>query len=110
MFGLAWAFVTHTDRPLAPKWVYCVRWDGQEHRRLTTPGDLQHVEALVTQYRGCQVLHLAFEACGFGYEIAWWAQEPQIGVTVIAPSWMERAPGLQVAAGGAITALTNALA
>lgn len=77
------------------KWVYCVRWDGQEQRRLTTPGELKHVEALVAHYRGCPV-HLAFEACGFGYEIAWWAQEQSIGVTVIAPSRMERAPGLQV--------------
>jgi transposase len=41
-------------------------------------------------------VHLAFEACGFGYEIAWWAQAQQIGVTVIAPSRLERAPGLQV--------------
>jgi transposase len=77
------------------KWVYCVRWGGQEQRWLTTPGDRKHVEALVAQYRGCPV-HLAFEACGFGYEIAWWAEQQQIGVTVIAPSRMERAPGLQV--------------
>ena len=77
------------------KWVYCVRWSGQEQRRLTTPAQRPHVEALVAQYRGCPV-HLAFEACGFGYEIAWWAQEQQIGVTVIAPSRMERAPGRQV--------------
>jgi transposase len=77
------------------KWVYCVRWGGQEQRRLTTPGALPHVEALVAQYPGCSV-HLAFEACGFGYEIAWWAAAHQIGVTVIAPSRLERAPGRQV--------------
>ncbi len=77
------------------KWVYCVRWGGQEQRRLTTPAELKHVQALVAQYRGCPV-HIAFEACGFGYEIAWWAQEQQLGVTVIAPSRMERTPGLQV--------------
>jgi hypothetical protein len=53
------------------------------------------VEALVAQYRGCAV-HLAFEACGFGCEIAWWAQARQLGVTVIAPSRLERAPGLAV--------------
>lgn len=46
-------------------------------------------------YPNCAV-HLAFEACGFGYEQAWWARENGIAVTVIAPSRMERAPGLQV--------------
>jgi hypothetical protein len=56
---------------------------------------LKPVEAVVTQYAGGSV-HLAFEACGFGYEIAWWAAEHQIDVTVIAPSRMERAPGRQV--------------
>ena len=77
------------------KWVYCVRWGGQEQRRLTTPAELKHVQALGAQYRGCPV-HITFEACGFGYEIAWWAQEQQMAVTVIAPSRMERTPGLQV--------------
>ena len=41
-------------------------------------------------------VHLAFEACGFGYELAWWAREEKIAVTVIAPSRMERPPGLSV--------------
>jgi transposase len=50
---------------------------------------------LVAQYQDCSV-HIAFEACGFGYEIAWRAREQGIAVTVIAPSRMERAPGLQV--------------
>lgn len=77
------------------KWVYCVRWGGQEQRRRTTPALLTHVQALVGQYEGCRV-HLTFEACGFGYEIAWWAQKQQLSATVIAPSRMERAPGLQV--------------
>jgi transposase len=77
------------------KWVYAVRWGGQERRRLTTPAELKHLQALVGQYEGCPV-HLAYEACGFGYEIAWWAQAHDIGITVIAPSRMERAPGLQV--------------
>ena len=77
------------------KWVYCVRWEGEERRRLTTPAELKHVQALVGEYTGCPV-HLTFEACGFGYEIAWWAQEQNISVTVIAPSRVERAPGLQV--------------
>ncbi len=77
------------------KWVYCVRWEGQEQRRLTTPGAPTHVAALVAQDPGCSV-PLAFEACGFGDEIAWWAAAQQIGVTVIAPSRLERAPGRQV--------------
>ena len=77
------------------KWVYAVRWGGQERRRLTTPAELTHLQALVGQYAGCPV-HVAYEACGFGYEIAWWAQAHHLGITVIAPSRMERAPGLQV--------------
>jgi transposase len=77
------------------KWVYCVRWGGQEQHRQTTPAELKHVQALVARYPGCPV-HLAFEACGFGYEIAWWAQAQGIAVTVVAPSRMERTPGLQV--------------
>ena len=31
------------------KWVYCVRWGGQEQRRLTTPAALTHLQALVAQ-------------------------------------------------------------
>jgi transposase len=77
------------------KWVYCVRWEGAERLRLSTSGEIKHLQALVRRYVGCPV-HLAFEACGFGYEIAWWARAEQIAVTVIAPSRMERAPGLQV--------------
>ena len=72
------------------KWVYCVRWGGQEQRWLTTPGDRKHVEALVAQYRGCPV-HLAFEACGFGYEIAWWAEQPVLAGVVHGPSIIGRA-------------------
>jgi transposase len=77
------------------KLVYCVRWDGAEQRRLSTPFGLSHVGAVVEQYSGCQ-LHVAYEACGFGYELAWWLESQHIGVTVIAPSRMERAPGAQV--------------
>jgi len=77
------------------KWVYCVRWQGAERLRLSTSGELKHLQALVRRYEGCPV-HLAFEACGFGYEVAWWAREERSAVTVIAPSRMERAPGLQV--------------
>jgi transposase len=76
------------------KLVYCVRWNGTE-RRLSTPAELHHLQAVVEQYRECQ-LHVAYEACGFGYEPAWWLQEQNVAVTVIAPSRVERAPGLGV--------------
>jgi len=77
------------------KLVYCLRWNGAEQRRLSTPAALKHLQAVVAQYRHCQ-LHVAYEACGFGYEPAWWLQEQQVAVTVIAPSRVERAPGLAV--------------
>ncbi len=77
------------------KLVYCVRWNGAEQRRLTTPAQLHHLQAVVAQYRDCQ-LHVAYEACGFGYEPAWWLREQNMAVTVIAPSRVERAPGLGV--------------
>jgi len=77
------------------KLVFCVRWDGAEQRRLSTPMGLEHVRTLVEQYRECAV-HVAYEACGFGFEIAWWLQEHGVATTVIAPSRMERAPGLAV--------------
>lgn len=70
------------------KAVYCLRWAGSEQRRLSTPWGVEH-------YRGCQ-LHVAYEACGFGYELAWWLQEHGVRVSVIAPSRVERVPGLQV--------------
>jgi len=68
-----------------------VRWEGAERLRLSASGEIKHLQALGRRYEGCPV-RLAFEACGFGYELAWWAQEEQIAVTVIAPSRMERAP------------------
>jgi transposase len=77
------------------KLVYCVRWGGAEQRRLSTPMGLEHIRALVEQYHDCRV-HVVYEACGFGYEIAWWLQEHGVATTVIAPSRMERAPGLAV--------------
>ena len=77
------------------KLVCCVRWGGAEQRQLSTPMGLEHVRALVEQYRDCCV-HVAYEACGFGYEIAWWLQEHGVGVTVIAPSRVERVAGLSV--------------
>jgi len=77
------------------KAVYCLRWDGSEQRRLSTPLGIEHVRAVGQQYRGCQ-MHVAYEACGFGYELAWWLQEHAVAVSVIAPSRVERIPGLQV--------------
>lgn len=77
------------------KWAFNVRWGGVEQRRLSTPGSLEHLQALVHSYAGCRV-SVAYEACGFGYEIAWWCQEQVIAVTVIPPSTLERAPGAHV--------------
>jgi transposase len=77
------------------KAVYCLRWEGSEQRRLSTPLGIEHVAAAAEHYRG-GALHVAYEACGFGYELAWWLQEHGVRVSVIAPSRVERAPGLQV--------------
>lgn len=77
------------------KWVYCVRFGGQVRRRLSTPGELCHLQSLVAEYSSSK-LHVVYEACGFGFEIAWWLQEQQVDVMVIAPSKVERAPGPRV--------------
>jgi transposase len=77
------------------KLVYCVRWEGAERRRLSTPYGLEHVRAVVQQYQDCR-LHVVYEACGFGYAVAWWLRSEGIDTTVIAPSRVERAPGLAV--------------
>lgn len=78
------------------KLVYCVRWGGAEQHRLSTPLGVEHVRALVERYHDCR-LHVAYEACGFGYEIAWWLQaQPGVTVTVVAPSRVERPPGRAV--------------
>jgi transposase len=83
------------------KWVYACRWEGQERRRFASPGALQHLQALVHEYqeRGCEV-HVVYEACGFGYEIAWWLEEQKARVIVVPPSTIERAPGAQVKTDG----------
>lgn len=84
------------------KWVYVCRWKGQEQRRLSTPGEIGHLQALVREYldRDCRV-KLVYEACGFGYEIAWWLQEqPRAEVLVVAPSTVEKAPGAGVKTDG----------
>jgi transposase len=77
------------------KAVYCLRWDGGEQRRLSTPLGINHVLPVVEQYRDCK-LHVAYEACGFGYELAWKLREHGVRVSVIAPSRIERAPGRRV--------------
>jgi len=77
------------------KWVYACRWGGEEQRRLSTAGELRHLQALVGEYAHGQV-ELIYEACGFGYEIAWWAEERGIAVTVVPPSTVEKAPGAGV--------------
>lgn len=77
------------------KWACNVRFGGQERRRLTTPAEIGHLQRLVAEYAGAR-LHVGYEACGFGYEIAWWCQEEGIAVTVVPPSTVERAPGSRV--------------
>lgn len=77
------------------KWVFHVRWGGREQRRLSTPAALTHVDALLAEYREA-VVHLAYEACGFGYEIAWRLHACGVAVTVVPPSTMARVPGAAV--------------
>jgi transposase len=84
------------------KWVYVCRWHEAEQRRLSTPGALSHLQALVQDYvaQGCAV-QVVYEACGFGYEIAWWvAAQPGARVLVVAPSTVEKAPGVGVKTDG----------
>lgn len=81
------------------KWVYACRWQGQEQRRLSTPGELRHLQALVAEYAHCKV-ELIYEACGFGYEIAWWAQQSGHSILVVPPSTVEKAPGSAVKTDG----------
>lgn len=83
------------------KWVYACRWGGQEQRRFGGAGELKPLQALVHEYqqRGCEV-HVCYEACGFGYEIAWWLQEQKARVLVVPPSTIERAPGAPVKTDG----------
>lgn len=83
------------------KWVYACRWNGQEQRRFASAGELKHLQAVVHEYqqRGCAV-HVVYEACGFGYEIAWWLEEQKVRVIVVPPSTVERAPGARVKTDG----------
>jgi transposase len=77
-------------------WKHAVHWGGTVQRSLSTPGTLEHLQALVQTYHGAHPVLVVYEACGFGYEIAWWAQATGIGVLVVAPSQVERAPGPRV--------------
>lgn len=83
------------------KWVYACRWGGHEQRRFGSPGELTHLQAVVREYqhRGCEV-HVVYEACGFGYRIAWWVEAHNAHVIVVAPSCVEKAPGAQVKTDG----------
>jgi len=76
-------------------WWFSARWGGEVQRRWSTPNDLRHLEALVDAY-GTGGLHVAYEACGFGYEMAWRLQARGAAVTVVAPSTVARTPGLRV--------------
>lgn len=77
------------------KWAFALSWDGEVRRRFATPGELYQLETLLEHYRHCQV-QVAYEACGFGYEIAWNLEERGIPVTVVAPVTIERARGARV--------------
>jgi transposase len=77
------------------KWAFALSWDGEVRRSFATPGSLHHLHSLLEHYRHCRV-QVAYEACGFGYQIAWHLQERGIGVTVVAPVTIERARGARV--------------
>jgi transposase len=77
-------------------WKHAVVWGAQVRRELATPGALEHVAALVARFQPQHPVRLIYEACGFGYELAWWAQAHGVEVIVVAPSQVERAPGPRV--------------
>jgi transposase len=78
------------------KWVHAIHWNGEVRRQVVTPGELGHLQVLVAEYARTNPVRIVYEACGFGYEIAWWAQAQQHPVLVAAPSRVERAPGPRV--------------
>jgi transposase len=78
------------------KWVTAVQWNGQTHRTVATPGELRHLQQLVAHYHPRCAVEVVYEACGFGYEIAWWAQAQGLAVLVVAPSRVSRVPGARV--------------
>jgi transposase len=80
------------------KWVYAIRWGGEQHQAFAGPSELSHLQALVKRFAPNEV-HLAHEACGFGYAISRWAQqytEQLVRVTVVPPSTIEQQPGRRV--------------
>jgi len=80
------------------KWVYAVRWGGVLRQTLATPGEIEHLQALVKRFRGHEV-RIVHEACGFGYGISRWAEkytEQVVRVTVVPPSTIEQRPGRRV--------------
>lgn len=77
-------------------WVYAIHWGDAIRREVRTPGTLNHLQALAAEYARTNPVRIVYEACGFGYEIAWWAQAQAHQVLVVAPSRVERAPGPRV--------------
>jgi hypothetical protein len=80
------------------KWVYTIRWGGEQRQTFAGPSELSHLQALVKRFAGNEV-HLAHEAGGFGYQISRWAQqytEQVVRVTVVPPSTIEQPPGRRV--------------
>jgi len=78
------------------KWAHAVYWGDAVHRGLATPGTLEHLQQLVREYHPAHPVRVVYEACGFGYEVAWWAQSIGVEVVVVAPSRVERVPGARV--------------
>ena len=80
------------------KWVYAIRWGGEQRQTFAGASELSHLQALVKRFAGNEV-HVAHEACGFGYQISRWAQqytEQVVRVTVVPPSTIEQQPGRRV--------------
>jgi hypothetical protein len=66
-------------------WKHAVHWGNAVQRTLSTPGTREHLQALVRTYHPAHPVLVVYEACGFGYEIAWWAQAVGVAVLVVAP-------------------------
>jgi transposase len=80
------------------KWVYAIRWGGEQRQSFAGPSELSHLQALVKKFAPNEV-YIAHEASGFGYQISRWAQDctdQVVRVTVVPPSTIEQKPGLRV--------------
>jgi len=80
------------------KWVYAIRWGGEQREAFAGPSELSHLQAFVKRFAGHEV-RVVHEACGFGYQISRWAQqyrEQIVRVTVVPPSTIEQQPGRRV--------------